>query len=143
MGWAVFIFGFVVTVPVGWFLFSRTRGDRFLCAMGLVLLAPTIWAAGLGLRLGPCDTPTCVTHKQQDLLIFAVGALVVLIAAFVLLAMRQAIPGAALITLTCVLNMVAVWKVDKVMTIMFAILAVSTVLYFALSLLPNRPEPAV
>jgi hypothetical protein len=143
MGWAVFIFGFVVTIPVGWFLFSRTRGDRFLCAMGLVLLAPTIWSAGLGLRLGPCDTPECVTHKQQDLLIFAVAALVVLIAAFVVIAMRQAIAGAVLVTLSCVLNMVAVWKVDKVMTIMFAILAVSTVLYFALSLLPNRPEPAV
>ena len=143
MGWAVFIFGVVVTIPVGWFLFSRTRGDRFLCAMGLVLLTPTIWAAGLGLQLGPCDTPTCVTHKQHDLLIFAVAALVILIAALVVIAMRQAIPGALLITLCCVLNMVAAWKVDKVMTIMFAILAASTVSYFALSLLPNRPEPAV
>jgi hypothetical protein len=143
MGWAVFIFGFVVTIPVGWFLFSRTRGDRFLCAMGLVLLAPTIWSAGLGLQLGPCDTPTCVTHKQQVLLIFSVAALVVLIAAFVVIVMMQAIPGALLIALSCVLNMVGAWKLDKVMTIMFAILGVGTVAYLALSLLPNRPEPAV
>jgi hypothetical protein len=143
MGWVVFIFGCLVTIPVGWFLFSRTRGDRFLIAVALVMLPPTIWSAGLGLQIGPCDTPTCVTHTQQNLLIAAVAALVALIAAFVLVALRQAMPGAALVILTCILNMVATWKIDKVTTIMFAILGVATVLYLALSIVPNKPEPAV
>jgi hypothetical protein len=143
MGWVVFLFGCFVTIPAGWFLFTRTRSDRFLTALGLVLLPPTIWSAGLGLQIGPCDTPTCVTQKQQDLLIFAVAGLVVLIGALVLLALRRAIPGAVLIVLTCVLNMVATWKVDKVTTIMFGLLAAAAVAYLALSLVPNRTEPAV
>jgi len=142
MGWVVFLFGCFVTIPVGWFLFTRTRSDRFLTAVGLVLLPPTIWSAGLGLQIGPCDTPTCVTHKQQDLLIFAVAGLVVLIAALVVLALLRAIPGAALIILACVLNMVATWKVDTVTTIMFALLGIGVGLYFALSLLPTRQERA-
>jgi hypothetical protein len=140
MGWVVFLFGCLVTIPVGWFLFARTRADRFLTAVGLVLLAPTIWSAGLGLQIGPCDTPDCVTTKQQDLLIFAVAALVVLIAAFVVIAMRHAIPGALLLILSCVLNMVATWKVDRVTTIMFFILGAGLAAYFVLSLLPNRAE---
>jgi hypothetical protein len=143
MGWVVFLFGCFVTIPAGWFLFTRTRSDRFLTALGLVLLPPTIWSAGLGLQIGPCDTPTCVTQKQQDLLIFAVAGLVVLIGALVLLGLRRAIPGAVLIVLTCVLNMVATWKVDKVTTIMFGLLAAAAVAYLALSLVPNRTEPAV
>ena len=140
MGWVVFLFGCFVTIPVGWFLFTRTRGDRFLTAIGLVLLPPTIWSAGLGLQIGPCDTPKCVTNQQQNLLIFAAIGLVVLIAALVAVATRRAIPGALMLVLACVLNMVATWKVDRVTTIMFAILGAAVVAYFALSLLPNRAE---
>jgi hypothetical protein len=143
MGWVVFIVGCLVTIPIGWVLFARTRGDRFLTALGLILVPPTIWSAALGLQIGPCDTPTCVTSKQQDLLIFAVGALVVLALALVAVGMMRAVPAAVLMALACVLNMVATWKIDKVTTILFAILGASVVLYFALSLLPNRPEPAV
>jgi hypothetical protein len=143
MGWVVFIVGCLVTIPIGWLLFARTRGDRFLTALGLILVPPTIWSAALGLQIGPCDTPTCVTSKQQDLLIFAVAALVVLALALVAVGMMRAVPAAVLMALACVLNMVATWKIDKVTTILFAILGASVVLYFALSLLPNRPEPAV
>jgi hypothetical protein len=143
MGWVVFIVGCLVTIPIGWVLFARTRGDRFLTALGLILVPPTIWSAALGLQIGPCDTPTCVTSKQQDLLIFAVGALVVLALALVAVGMMRAVPAAVLMALACVLNMVATWKIDKVTTILFAILGASVVLYCALSLLPNRPEPAV
>jgi hypothetical protein len=143
MGWVVFIVGCLVTIPIGWLLFARTRGDRFLTALGLILVPPTIWSAALGLQIGPCDTPTCVTSKQQDLLIFAVGALVVLALALVAVGMMRAVPAAVLMALACVLNMVATWKIDKVTTILFAILGASVVLYCALSLLPNRPEPAV
>jgi hypothetical protein len=143
MGWVVFIVGCLVTIPIGWLLFARTRGDRFLTAVGLILLPPTIWSAALGLQIGPCDTPTCVTSKQQDLLIFAVAALVVLALALVAVGMMRAVPAAVLMALACVLNMVATWKIDKVTTILFVILGASVVLYLALSLLPNRPEPAV
>ena len=143
MGWVVFLFGCLVTIPVGWLLFSRTRGDRFLSAVGLVVLPPTIWSAGLGLSIGPCDTPKCVTTHQQNLLMFAVAGLIVLIGALVAIALLRTVPGAVLMILACVLNMVAVWKVDKVTTIMFALLGIAVGLYFALSLLPNRPEPAV
>ena len=141
MGWVVFIVGCLVTIPIGWLLFARTRGDRFLTALGLILVPPTIWSAALGLQIGPCDTPTCVTSKQQDLLIFAVAALVVLALALVAVGMMRAVPAAVLMALACVLNMVATWKIDKVTTILFAILGASVVLYFALSLLPNRAEP--
>ena len=143
MGWVVFIVGCLVTIPIGWLLFARTRGDRFLTALGLILVPPTIWSAALGLQIGPCDTPTCVTSKQQDLLIFAVAALVVLALALVAVGMMRAVPAAVLMALACVLNMVATWKIDKVTTILFVILGASVVLYLALSLLPNRPEPAV
>ena len=141
MGWVVFIAGCLVTIPIGWLLFARTRGDRFLTALGLVLLPPTIWSAALGLQIGPCDTPTCVTSKQQDLLIFAVAALVVLAVALVAVGTMRAIPAAVLMTLACVLNMVATWKVDRVTTIMFFILGAGVAFYLALSLLPNRAEP--
>jgi uncharacterized membrane protein len=141
MGWVVFLFGCLVTIPVGWLLFSRTRGDRFLSAVGLVLLPPTIWSAGLGLSIGPCDTPKCVTDTQQNLLMFAVAALIVLIGSLVAVGLLRAVPGALLMILACVLDMVGVWKVDKVTTIMFALLGISVGLYFALSLLPRRADP--
>jgi hypothetical protein len=141
MGWVVFIAGCLVTIPIGWLLFSRTRGDRLLTALGLILLPPTIWSAALGLQIGPCNTPVCVTSKQQNLLIFAVGALVVLALALAAVGTMRAVPAAALMALCCVLNMVATWKVDRVTTVMFFILGAGVVLYFALSLLPNRPEP--
>jgi hypothetical protein len=141
MGWVVFLFGCLITIPGGWFLFARTRSDRFLAAVGLVMLPPTIWSAGLGLSIGPCDTPKCVTDTQQNLLMFAVAALVVLIGSLVAIALMRAVPGALLMLLACVLNMVAVWKVDKVTTIMFFILGASVALYFALSLLPRRADP--
>ena len=141
MGWVVFIVGCLVTIPIGWLLFARTRGDRFLTALGLILVPPTIWSAALGLQIGPCDTPTCVTSKQQDLLIFAVAALVVLAVALVAVGTMRAAPAAVLMAVACVLDMVATWKVDRVTTVMFFILGAGVVLYFALSLLPNRPEP--
>jgi uncharacterized protein YacL len=142
MGWVVFLFGCLITIPVGWFLFARTRSDRFLCAVGLVLIPPTIWSAALGLSIGPCDTPKCVTDHQQNLLMFAVAGLVVLIGALVAVVLGRAIPGAALMILACILNMVATWKVDRVTTIMFGILGGAVILYLALSLVPNRPEQA-
>jgi hypothetical protein len=141
MGWAVFLIGCVVTIPVGWALFTRPRADRFLSAVGLVLLAPTIWAAALGLRIGPCDTPICVTHKQQDLLLFAVAGLVLLAVGLVLVAAIRPIPGAAVLTLAAVLVAVSTWKIDKVTTIMFGLLAATVLAYTVLGLLPNRPEP--
>jgi uncharacterized membrane protein len=141
MGWVVFLFGCLVTIPVGWLLFARTRGDRFLCAVGLVMLPPTVWSAGLGLSIGPCDTPKCVTTHQQNLLMFAVAGLIVLIGALVAVGLRRPVPGALLMILACALNMVGVWKVDKVTTIMFGLLGVAVGLYFALSLLPRRADP--
>jgi hypothetical protein len=131
----------VVTIPVGWVLFARTRADRFLSAMGLVLLAPTIWSAALGLQIGPCGTPTCVSHTQKNLLILAVAGLVVLALALVALAMMRTVPGAALLLLSCLLTLVGTWKSDRVATIMFAILAASIAAYFVLALLPNKPSP--
>ena len=138
MGWVVFLFGCLVTIPVGWALFTRPRADRFLSAVGLVMLAPIIWAAGLGLRIGPCDTPTCVTHQQQNLLLFAVGALVVVAIGLVAVAMTRPLPAAALLIVGGVLAMVSTWKVDRVTTIMFVLLTAVVVAYLMLALLPNR-----
>src|SRR3954452_24957730 len=99
MGWVVFIVGCLVTIPIGWLLFARTRGGRFLTAVGLILLPPTIWSAALGLQIGPCDTTTCVTGRRQDLVIFAVAALVVLALALLAVGMMRAVPAAVLMAL--------------------------------------------
>jgi hypothetical protein len=143
MGWAVFLGACAVTILAGWWLFTRTRGDRFLLVVGLVLLPPTIWAAGLGLKIGPCDSTACVTHTQRNLLVIAVAALVMLVLALVALATARVIPGAVLMILAGVLDIVATWKVDRVVTIMFAILAAAAVTYFVASLLPNRAQPGL
>src|SRR3954468_11175613 len=142
MGWAVFLIGCAVVVPIGWVLFTRTRADRFLTVVSLVLLAPTIWSAALGLSIGPCDTPTCVTNKQHDLLIFAVAGLVVLLLAMVAIGLLRTIPGAALLILAVVLDMVSTWNVDRVTTIMFGILAGAVAAYVVFGILPSRrPQP--
>ena len=141
MGWAVFFIGCLVTIPVGWVLFARTKADRLLSVIGLVLIPPTVWSAALGLQIGPCGTPDCVTNNQQDLLVFAVAGLVLIALALVAVATLRTIPGAALMILGSVLDMVSTWKVDRVTTIMFGILAASLAAYLVLALLPNRPEP--
>jgi hypothetical protein len=138
MGWVVFILGFLIVIPVGWFLFTRARADRFLTAVGLVLIPPTIWAAAIGLQIGPCDTPECVTNKQQDLLMFAVAGLVVLALALAAVATLRTLPAAGLMILAPVLDMVSTWKIDRVTTIMFFILAAVVVAYVVFGLLPRR-----
>ena len=142
MGWVVFFFGCLVTIPVGWLLFSRTRADRLLSAIALVLLPPTIWSAALGLSIGPCNTGSCVTHKQHNLLALAVAALVLLVLAVVALALSHTIPAAVLMAVSSVLTLVSVVKIDTVTAIMFGLLAAAVVVYLILALLPARSRPA-
>ena len=138
MGWVVFILGFLIVIPIGWALFTRMRADRFLSVVGLVLLPPTIWSAAIGLSIGPCNTPGCVTNKQQDLLMFAVAGLVLLLLALAAVATMRALPAAVLMILASVLDMVSTWKIDRVTTIMFAVIAVVAAAYLVFGLLPKR-----
>jgi hypothetical protein len=141
MGWVVFLVGCLLTVPVGWLLFTRTSADRFLSLVGITLLPPTVWSAALGLKIGSCKSTTCVTHSQRHLLLFAVAALVVLVLALAALAVERRIAGAALMTLAPVLTAVSTWKLDRVSTVMFGILAGAVAAYLVLALLPNRASP--
>jgi hypothetical protein len=138
MGWAVFLIACFLTIPIGWLVLTRPRADRFLAVVGLTLLVPTIWAAAIGLKIGPCDSTSCVTHTQRNLLVLAVPALVVLGLALVAIFRRLAVPAAALMTLAAILDFVATWKVDRVTTVMFGILAGAVATYLVLALLPNR-----
>jgi hypothetical protein len=143
MGWAVFAIGCLAPILAGWALFTRTRADRFLSVVGLTLVPPTVWSAALGLKIGSCKSTTCVTTSQRNLLVVAVAALVVLALALVALAVLRTIEAAFLMTLAAALALVSTWKVDRVTTIMFGILAGAVAAYLVLGLLPNRrsPEP--
>ncbi len=142
MGWVVFIFGCLITIPIGWALFSHTRSDRLLSVMGLILLPPMIWAAAIGLGIGPCKEGSCVTHQQKNLLTLAVIGLVVLVAALVALYLQQALVGGALMFVASVLLVFSVRKIDKVTAIAFGILAAAVAVYTVLFFLRGRPERA-
>jgi hypothetical protein len=138
MGWAVFLIGCFITIPVGWLLLARSKADRLLSVVGLTLLPPTIWSAALGLEIGPCKVGSCVSHSEHNLLVVAVGAFVALALGLAALFVLRTLAGAALIFLAGILGVVAVFKIDKVTVVMFALLAAVAALYAVLALLPNR-----
>jgi hypothetical protein len=142
MGWVVFILGCLVTIPAGWALFSHTHSDRLLSVVGLTLLPPTIWAAAIGVGIGPCKEGSCVTHTQKSLLTLAVAGLVLLVLALAALYLQQVIIGGGLMFVAAVLDVISVAKIDKVTAIGFALLAAVIAVYTVVRLVRSRPERA-
>jgi hypothetical protein len=140
VGWVVFIFGCLITIPIGWALFSRGDADRLLSVIGLILLPPTIWGAGIALGIGPCDEGSCVTHQQKNLLWLAVVAVVLLVVAFVLLYMQQRMIGGGVMLVAAILGLVSVTKIDKVLAIAYGLLAASIAAYVIVQWSRSRPE---
>jgi hypothetical protein len=142
MGWAVFLIGCAIPVVAGWYLFAHTRADRLLTVVALTLLPPTIWAAALGLKIGPCKTGDCVSHSERNFLTIAVVGLVILVLAVVVLVLGRALIAAGLVVVSGVLGAVSVGKIDTVAMVMFVVLAASAAAYLV-ALVRNRAGAGV
>jgi len=142
MGWVVFIFGCLITIPVGWALFSKSNADPGLSVTGLILLPPTIWGAGIGLGIGPCKVSECVTHQQKNLLGLAVIAVILLIASFVLLFLGNRMIGGIVMFVAAVLGVFSTAKIDKVLAISYGLMAATVATLVIVQWSRSRPERA-
>ena len=142
MGWALFLIGCAVPIVAGWYLLAHTRADRLVTVVALILLPPTIWAAAIGLKIGPCKTGDCVSHSQRNFLTIAVIGLVILVLAVVALVLGRALIAAVLVALSGALSAVSVGKIDTVATVMFAVLAAAAATYLV-ALIRNRAGAGV
>jgi hypothetical protein len=149
MGWVMFLIGLALPVPVGMFLIGKRRSNLALTLLSLVALPLVLWSASLYLKIGPCGVPDCMSSSEHSRLVLAVPGLVLLVAGYVLLAMRQTWAAGVVLILSYVLTAVGVAKTDRTVTVTLSILAGAAIAYLAYlyanrvdTTVPDYPPPA-
>jgi hypothetical protein len=149
MGWAMFLIGLALPVPIGMFLIGKRRSNLALTLLSLVALPLVLWSASLYLKIGPCGVPDCLTSSEHSQLVLSVPGIVLLVAGYVLLAIRQTWAAGAALILSFVLTAVGVAKTDRTITVTLFILAGTAIGYLAFlyanrvdTTVPDYPPPA-
>jgi hypothetical protein len=115
--------GLALPLVVGWWALGKTKADRALVLLGLVSLPLLVWAASLGLKIGPCDVPECMSSTQHSHYIFSIIGLVVVLAGFVVLSREQRVAGGILVVIGQLLGAYSMIHTDTASLITFLILA--------------------
>ncbi len=115
--------GFLLPVPVAWWLIGKARADLLLSLIGLTSLPLLVWGGALGAKIGPCDVGDCMSSTQHSHLVVAIVALVILAVAFVLLARSQQMIGGGVLVLAELVGAYSMLKTDAAAAI--------TLLFFA------------
>lgn len=142
MGWVMFLIGLALPVPVGMFLIGKRRGNLLLTLLGLVALPLVLWSASLYLKIGPCGVPDCMSSSEHSRLVLSVPGIVLLVAGYVLLAIRRTYAAGVALVLSFLLTGIGVAKTDSTITVTFAILAAGAAGYL-IYLYVNRVETRV
>lgn len=149
MGWVMFLLGLALPVPVGMFLIGKRRANLPLTLLGLVALPLVLWSASLYLEIGPCGVPDCMSSTEHSRLVLAVPGLVLLVAGYVLLAIRQTWAAAASLILSFLLTGIGVAKTDRTVAVTLFILTAAGIGYLvhmytsrADMTVPDYPPPA-
>jgi hypothetical protein len=138
----MFLIGLALPVPIGMFLIGKRRANLLLTLLGLVALPLVLWSASLYLKIGPCGVPDCMSSNEHSQLVLSVPGLVLLVAGYVLLAIRQTWAAGAALILSFVLTAIGVAKTDKTVTVSLCLLAVTAIGYLVY-LYANRVDTTV
>jgi hypothetical protein len=142
MGWVMFLIGLALPVPIGMFLIGKRRSNLALTLVSLVALPLELWAASLYLKIGPCGVPDCMSSSEHSRLVLSVPGIVLLVAGYVLLAIRQTWAAGAVLILSFVLTAVGVAKTDRTVSVTLGILA-GGALGYLIYLYANRVDTTV
>jgi hypothetical protein len=121
--------GFLVPVPIAWWLIAKTRADIPLTLIGLTSLPLLVWSASLGAKVGPCDVPDCISSTQHSHLVVSIAGLVVVLAAFVVLSTGRRMAGGLLLTAGQLVGAYSMLKTDRASAITFLILGLAAASY--------------
>ncbi|HEY7632803.1 MAG TPA: hypothetical protein VH817_19010 [Thermoleophilaceae bacterium] len=129
MGWVMLFVGLALPILIGSVVIGKTKADLPLTLIGLVSVPLLVWGASLGLKIGPCDVPQCMSSTQHSHYVIAIVGLVVLAGAFFLLARGQQMIGGLVLALAQLLGAYSMLKTDTASAITFLILCVSALGY--------------
>jgi hypothetical protein len=121
--------GLALPILVGFVVIGKTKADRPLTLIGLVSLPLLVWGASLGLKIGPCDVPQCMSSTQHSHYVFAIAGLVVLAGAFYVLTRGQQMIGGLIVAVAQLLGAYAMLKTDTASAITFLILCAAALGY--------------
>ena len=145
----MFLVGLALPVPIGMFLIAKRRANLPLTLLSLGSLPLVLWSASLYLKIGPCGVPDCMTPTQHSQLVLAVPGIVLLVAGYVLLAIRQTWAAGVSLTLSFLLTGIGVAKTDKTVAVTLFILTGAAGAYLvhmytnrADMTVPDYPPPA-
>jgi hypothetical protein len=135
--------GLLLPIPVGYFLIGKRRASVPLTLFGLISLPLLVWGASIGVGIGPCSVPSCISHTQHSHLVITVVALVILVVAFVLLGLRYFWPGGVVLVVAELVGAYSMTKVDTPITITLIILAGLAIAYLIYRYMEELPESRV
>jgi hypothetical protein len=145
----MFLIGLALPVPIGMFLIGKRRANLLLTLLGLVALPLVLWSASLYLKIGPCGVPDCMSSSEHSQLVLSVPGLVLLVAGYVLLAIRRTWAAGAALILSFLLTAIGVAKTDRTVTVSLCLLAATAIGYLVYlyanrvdTTVPDYPPPA-
>jgi hypothetical protein len=145
----MFLIGLALPVPIGMFLIGKRRANLVLTLLGLVALPLVLWSASLYLKIGPCGVPDCMSSSEHSQLVLSVPGLVLLVAGYVLLAIRRTWAAGAALILSFLLTAIGVAKTDRTVTVSLCLLAATAIGYLVYlyanrvdTTVPDYPPPA-
>jgi hypothetical protein len=131
MGWVLLFIGLLLPPLIGWLLIRRFRADLALTLLGLASLPVLFWGFALWTKIGPCKVGSCLSSGEHGRLVFAIAALVVLLAAFALIAAKNVLAGGAALVLAEALGAVSLARIDNTATIMIILIGLAAAGYLA------------
>ncbi len=126
------VVGFVLPLPLGYWLISRAHADLLLTLLGLTSVPLLVWGASLGAEIGPCSVPDCMTSTQHSQLVVAIAALVILLVAFVLLSLPRFFIGGIVEVVALLVGAYSLLKTDLAGTFTLVIFAIAAIVYLVL-----------
>jgi len=135
--------GIALPVPIGIWLIRSRRADLLLSLLGLASLPLIVWGASLGAKIGPCKVDGCMSSTQHSRLVFGIVALVILLAAFGLLAYRRVTAGGAVLVVAELVGAYSMTKTDTAAVITLVVFALAAGGYLVASFLSDRQAKQV
>jgi hypothetical protein len=135
--------GLLAPVLIGWWLLGKRRGNALLSLLGLAGFPLIVWGASLGAKVGPCDVPDCMTSTQHSQLVFSIVSLVIVLAAFGLLAWHRATAGGIVLIVGLAVGAYSLAKTDLAGLITLLALAAGAAAYLLIVYFTDREAKRV
>ena len=143
MGWVFLFIGLLVPVPIAYAMIGWKGANVPLTLFGLISVPMLVWGASIGVGIGPCDVPSCVSHTEHSHLVISIAALVILAVSFVLLALHYFWPGGIALVVAELVGAYSMLKTDTPTAIAMIILALLAGMYLVYRYMDELDEARV